>query len=93
MDNIKSQIEIAKLNVKNAQLTYDINLERYKNSDITGMDLNLFQNQLSNKKMDLTTSLIDYKIELLNLKIQTLYDFEINQSIVPEELVSSKEKK
>lgn len=93
LDNIKNQIEIAKLNVKNSQLTYDINLERYKNSDITGMDLNLFQNQLSNKKMDLTTSLIDYKIELLNLKIQTLYDFESNQSIVPQELTSTPVKK
>lgn len=91
MDNIKNQIEIAKLNVKNSQLTYDINAERYRNGDITGMDLNLFQNQLSSKKMDLTNSLIDYRIELLNLKIQTLYDFELNMSIVPEEILSTTE--
>lgn len=86
LENIKNQIEIAELNVKNAQLTYDINQERYNNGDITGMDLNLYQNQLSNKKMSLTNELIDYKIELLNLKLQTLYDFEKNESIVPEEI-------
>lgn len=88
LGNLKNQIDIAKLNVKNAQLTYDINQERYKNGDITGMDLNLYQTQLSNSKMSLTQALIDYKIELLNLKIQTLYDYENNVSIVPEELVS-----
>ncbi len=88
LGNLKNQIEIARLNVKNAQLTFDINQERYKNGDITGMDLNLYQTQLSNSKMSLTQALIDYKIELLNLKIQTLYDYENNVSIVPQELVS-----
>jgi len=56
-------------------LTYEINLERYANGDLTSMDLNLFQTQLSTKKMAYAQSLIDYKIQLLNLKIQSLYDF------------------
>lgn len=93
LDNLRDQIDIAKLNVKNSQLTYDINAERYRNGDITGMDLSLFQEQLSSKKMDLTNALIDYRIELLNLKIQTLYDFELNISIVPEELLTPTETK
>jgi hypothetical protein len=50
------------------------------------MDLNLFQNQLSEKKMNLTNSLISYKLELLNLKIQSLWDFENNSSFVPVEI-------
>ena len=29
--NLRNQIEIARQNVKNAELTYDLNLERYKN--------------------------------------------------------------
>jgi outer membrane protein len=81
--NLLNQIEIAKKNVINAQLTYDLNLERYKNGDLTGMDLNIFQNQLSQKQLTYTNSLISYKIELLNLKIQTLYDFEKKQSVTP----------
>ncbi len=92
LQNLDLQIEIAKQNERNAQLTYEINLERYKNGDLTGMDLNLFQNQLSEKKMNLTNSLIDYKLELLNLKIQSLWDFEKNSSFVPVEVQENVEK-
>jgi outer membrane protein len=81
--NLQNQIEIARQNVINAQLTYDLNLERYKNGDLTGMDLNIFQNQLSETKLSYTNSLISYKLELLNLKIQTLYDFEENKPVSP----------
>ena len=84
LQNLETQIEISQQNVKNAELTYEINLERYKNGDLTSMDLNLFQNQLSDKKSALATSLINYKIELLNLKIQSLYDFETDQPVVPQ---------
>jgi|WetSurMetagenome_2_1015567.scaffolds.fasta_scaffold00541_5 outer membrane protein len=81
--NLRNQIEIARQNVINAQLTYDLNLERYKNGDLTGMDLNIYQNQLSEKKLTFTNSLISYKLELLNLKIQTLYDFEKKEGVTP----------
>ncbi len=81
--NLQNQIEIARQSVTNAQLTYDLNLEKYKNGDLTGMDLNIFQNQLSEKQLSYTNSLISYKLELLNLKIQTLYDFEKKQSVTP----------
>ena len=81
--NLQNQIEIARQSVTNAQLTYDLNLEKYKNGDLTGMDLNIFQNQLSEKQLSFTNSLISYKLELLNLKIQTLYDFEKKQPVTP----------
>ena len=81
--NLQNQIEIARQNVTNAQLTYDLNLEKYRNGDLTGMDLNIYQNQLSEKQLSYTNSLISYKLELLNLKIQTLYDFEKKESVTP----------
>ncbi|MEI6047606.1 MAG: TolC family protein [Bacteroidota bacterium] len=81
--NLQNQIEIAKKSVTNAQLTYDLNLEKYKNGDLTGMDLNIYQNQLSEKQLSYTNSLITYKLELLNLKIQTLYDFEKKEAVTP----------
>ncbi len=81
--NLQNQIGIARQNVTNAQLTYDLNLERYKNGDLTGMDLNIYQNQLSEKQLSFTNSLISYKLELLNLKIQTLYDFEKKEQVTP----------
>jgi outer membrane protein len=88
LQNLLNQIEIAKQGVKNAQLTYEINVERYQNGDLTGMDLNLFQTQLSEQKMTLTTALIDYKLELLNMKIQSLWDFETDMSYFPEEIIN-----
>lgn len=81
--NLQNQIEIARQSVTNAQLTYDLNLEKYKNGDLTGMDLNIYQNQLSEKQLTHTNSLISYKLELLNLKIQTLYDFEKKEAVSP----------
>ena len=90
LQNQTNQIEIAAQNEKNAQLTYEINLERYANGDLTSMDMNLFQTQLSQKKMSYAQALINYKVELLNLKIQSLYDFEKNEAIVPEYLIQKK---
>jgi outer membrane protein len=81
--NLQNQIEIARRSVINAQLTYDLNLEKYKNGDLTGMDLNIYQNQLSEQQLSYTNSLISYKLELLNLKIQTLYDFEKKIPVSP----------
>lgn len=79
--NLKNQIEISRQSVTNAQLTYELNLEKYNNGDLTGIDLNIVQNQLSDKQLALTNSLISYKLELLNLKIQTLYDFEKKEAV------------
>jgi outer membrane protein len=86
LQNLGTQMDLARQNVKNAQLTYDINLERYKNGDLTSMDLGRYQNQLSEKKTNLANSLISYKLELLNMKIQSLWDFENNISFVPKEI-------
>ena len=83
LENLRTQIEIAEQNVLNAHRTYDLNLTRYREGDLTGMEMSQFQTQLSNKKISYTQALINYKIELLNLKILSLYDFELNAPIVP----------
>ncbi len=86
LQNQLNQIAIAEQSQTNAQLTYEINLERYENGDLTGMDLNLYQTQLSERKIAYAQALINYKIELLNLKIQSLFDFEKNEPIIPADL-------
>ena len=75
------RIEIAKKSVENAERTYEINLERYINGDLTGIDLNQFQSQLSSKKIAYAQALINYKTQLLDLKILTLFDWEKQQPV------------
>jgi outer membrane protein TolC len=83
LENLRTQIDIAEKNVRNAQLTYDLNLTRYREGDLTGMEISQFQTQLSTKKITYSQTLINYKIELLNLKILSLYDYELDRPIVP----------
>jgi outer membrane protein len=82
LQNLEIQVEIAQQSIKNAQLTYDINLERYENGDLTSMDLNLFQIQLSEQKIGLVTALINYKLALLDLKIKAMWDFQTNRAVL-----------
>jgi len=91
LQNQLTQIEIAAQSQTNAELTYEINIKRYENSDLSGMDLNLYQTQLSERKIAYAQALINYKIELLNLKIQSLYDFEKNGPVIPAELYLDKQ--
>ncbi len=86
LNNLIRQINIAEQNERNAQLTYEINLERYRNGDLTSIDLEVFQTQLSDSKTKRINALINYKLELLNMKIQSLWDFENNTSFVPKEV-------
>ena len=87
MRNLEAQVAIAEQSVKNAQLTYDLNAERYRNGELTGMEMSQFQTQLSNQKMSYVSTLINYKLELLNLKIISLYDFENDTRIIPMSIV------
>jgi outer membrane protein TolC len=81
---LDKQIDISKISERNAQLSYDINLERYSNGDLTSIDLQRFQTQLSQAKLSKVQSLINYKLALLDLKIQSLWDFENNKPVVPD---------
>lgn len=87
-----NQINIKKKSVESAEHTYEINLEKYRNGNLTGMELQQYQTQLTTAKQDYTNAIISYKLELLNLKIQTLWDFETNQSYLPVDLLQKKNK-
>jgi len=93
LDNLLNQISIAEQSRNNAQMTYDLNEERYRNGELTGMQMNQFQTQLSNSKMSYTQAIINYKVQLLNIKILTLYDFEKDEPVVPITYENSNKKK
>lgn len=80
--NQQTQIDIAEQNVKNARLTHEINLERYKNGDLSSKDMSFYQEQLSREQLGEVAALISYKIALLDIKILTLWDFEKNRSVL-----------
>jgi outer membrane protein TolC len=82
LQNQLSQIEIAEKSVENAELTYEINLERYRNGDISSKDIGEYQNQLSTQRFRHVGALIDYKLALLDLKIASLWDFENNRPVL-----------
>ena len=77
------QIEIARQTVRNAERTYDINVEKYRSGTLTGMELKNQQTQLTDAKNSLTDAIISYKLKLLDLKIQTLWDYQNNRSYLP----------
>ena len=83
LNSLLTQIKITEKQVENTQRTYDLNLIKYREGDITGMDINQFQTQLSSAKVSQLQALINYKTELLNMKILTLYDFEKDKAIIP----------
>ena len=96
LDNLLRQITIAEQSRQNAQLTYDLNEERYRNGELTGLQMNQIQSQLSSSKVSYTQAIINYKIQLLNIKILTLYDFEKDKTVIPvtyEQKTNKKQKK
>ncbi len=46
LDNLVGQISIAEQSQRNAQLTYDLNEERYRNGELMGLQMSQGQNQL-----------------------------------------------
>lgn len=96
LDNLLRQISIAEQSRQSAQLTYDLNEERYRNGELTGLQMNQIQSQLSSSKVSYTQAIINYKIQLLNIKILTLYDFEKDKTVIPvtyEQKTNKKQKK
>ena len=83
INNSGNQIAIEKTKLDNAQITFELNQVLYHAGDINGMQFSQFQSQLSTSKMSYSERLIKYKIELLNLKIATLYDYENNRPVIP----------
>jgi outer membrane protein TolC len=82
LENQILQIDIARQNVRRSELTYSINLEKYRNGDLSSYDLNQYQNQLSRTRLSEVSALIRYKQYLLDMKIQSLWDFENNRPVV-----------
>jgi outer membrane protein TolC len=83
LENLRTQIGIAEKSIENAQQTYDLNLIRYREGELTGLQISQYQSQLSSAKSSYASTLISYKLAVLSLKILSLYDYEQNKPVVP----------
>jgi outer membrane protein TolC len=84
IQNVQTQISIARQALQYAVLTYDINFEKYRQGGLSALDLNQYQLQLSQAKSALIGAIVNYRIELLNMKTQCLWDFQTNEPVIPE---------
>ena len=81
--NQEAQIDIATKSVDNARRTYEINLERYRNGDLSSKDIAFYQTQLSREQLSEVFARINYELALLDLKVRTLYDFSRGEPLAP----------
>lgn len=64
-----------------SQRSFDINLERFENGDITSTELARVSDQLNQSLLSYLDAYNQYKLALADLKRKTLYDFETNKSL------------
>lgn len=62
--------------------SFEISLQRFNNGDITSTELSRASDQLNQAKLSYLSAYVDYKLSLADLKRKTLYDFDLNQSLV-----------
>jgi len=84
ISNLRSQIAIARKSAQNAQFTYDLNLQKYRTGAMSALDLNQYEIQLTQAKSALANAIVSYKIEMLNMKVLSLWDFENDKPVVPD---------
>jgi outer membrane protein TolC len=84
IQNLQEQIELARRTLESAALAYDVNFEKYKQGGLSALDLNQYRIQLATAKSGMVGALVNYRIELLNMKVQSLWDFQTNEPVLPE---------
>jgi len=89
LENSRTQINISQKNVENSQRQYELQQVRYREGDLTGLQMSQYQDQLSTSRINLARQKVEYKNTLLSLKIATLYDFEKDEPVLPVKDLSS----
>ncbi|MBN2089837.1 TolC family protein, partial [candidate division KSB1 bacterium] len=68
---------------KKSEITFNRFFKRYKNENLSSMMLTLYLKQFLNQKINYIIALMEYRLAALDLKIQSLWDFEKNKSVLP----------
>ncbi len=78
---LKEQLETSEEADKVAENGYLIALKKFQNGEISITDLNISLSERETAKRDYIKSIEDYWESYYNIRILTLYDFEMNQKI------------
>ncbi|WP_294140235.1 TolC family protein [uncultured Sanguibacteroides sp.] len=87
LPQLYKEIFIAKKSLENTEILYDIKYQKYQSGEVSNKDLQDYQKNVTNAKETYTNTIIQYKQKLLELKINTLWDFETNTSYLPVNLL------
>jgi outer membrane protein TolC len=71
-------LQLLEKNEKIAERSFDISNARFSNGDINSEELALDRKRFNTSKLSFLSAYIDYKLNLLDLKRKTFYDFEKN---------------
>ena len=83
----RKEISIAKKRVENAEIVYKNFYNKYLLGTTSNFELQNKQKDLTDAKEAYTSAIINYQKALLDLKIQTLWDFQTNKSYLPVDLL------
>jgi outer membrane protein len=78
----EGRLEVLKKSEGVAQRSYDINLARFENGDITARELSDAHESLTRARQSYLDAYIQYQLAVADLKRRTLYDFENDKSLV-----------
>jgi outer membrane protein TolC len=76
-----------RINQRNQEVaikSYRISRMRFENGDMTGQELSIEQERLSQVQLSFIESYISYRLSVANLNRKTMYDFENNRSYLLE---------
>ncbi len=79
-----SRVEMLRKSKEVSRRSFEINLQRFENGDITSTDLARASEQLSQSNLSYLAAFIEYKLALADLRRKTLYDFEAHRSLIEE---------
>ena len=78
----ENRLQVLDKNQQVAQRAFQISVERFNNGDITSQELALDRNRYTQAQTSFLDAYIAYRLALADLKRKTMWDFEIDRSVV-----------
>ena len=92
VEETKARLIIQEKNQDIARRSYDINLMRFENGDISSQELARSQETLAETQLAYLNAFIAYQSSVADLKKQTLWDFRNNRSYIIETTTEKRDK-